>query len=102
MRICHNWMQEETTDRRGRSHPPRCTTVRDDKRIVCMAVIDYAATSRTMAQQIQSVMHHSVSARTIRCRLQQSKMSTRRPSLRLPSTGKHMRLRRQWCDERRT
>ncbi|GFV80166.1 transposable element Tcb1 transposase [Trichonephila clavipes] len=26
MRICNRWMQEGTTDRRGRSHPPQCTT----------------------------------------------------------------------------
>ncbi|GFS82519.1 hypothetical protein TNCV_2469771 [Trichonephila clavipes] len=28
-------MREETTDRRGRSHPPYCTTTSDDRRIVC-------------------------------------------------------------------
>ncbi|GFX00707.1 hypothetical protein TNCV_4576741 [Trichonephila clavipes] len=38
MRICHCWKQEETTDRRGRSHPPCCTTARDDRRIVRMAI----------------------------------------------------------------
>ncbi|GFS75381.1 transposable element Tcb1 transposase [Trichonephila clavipes] len=26
MRICDRWMQKGTTDRRGRSHPPQCTT----------------------------------------------------------------------------
>ncbi|GFT18155.1 uncharacterized protein TNCV_183181 [Trichonephila clavipes] len=26
MRICDRWMQEGTADRRGRSHPPQCTT----------------------------------------------------------------------------
>ncbi|GFS94196.1 transposable element Tcb1 transposase [Trichonephila clavipes] len=26
MRICDRWMQEGTTDRHGRSHPPQCTT----------------------------------------------------------------------------
>ncbi|GFW01622.1 transposable element Tcb1 transposase [Trichonephila clavipes] len=26
MRIYDRWMQESTTDRRGRSHPPQCTT----------------------------------------------------------------------------
>ncbi|GFY24782.1 uncharacterized protein TNCV_2689731 [Trichonephila clavipes] len=26
MRICDRWMQEGTMDRRGRSHPPQCTT----------------------------------------------------------------------------
>ncbi|GFW93026.1 transposable element Tcb1 transposase [Trichonephila clavipes] len=69
MRICDHWMQEGTTDRRGRSDPPQCTT--------------------------------SLSARTIRRRLQQSGLSARRPLLGLPLTQNHMCLRRQWCDERR-
>ncbi|GFX40252.1 transposable element Tcb1 transposase [Trichonephila clavipes] len=30
MRICDRWMQEGTTDRCGRSHPPQCTTSRED------------------------------------------------------------------------
>ncbi|GFU65483.1 transposable element Tc1 transposase [Trichonephila clavipes] len=48
----------------------------------------------------ESVTHHLVSIRTIRCRLQQSGIFARRSLLRLPLTGNHMRLRRQWCDER--
>ncbi|GFV44821.1 transposable element Tcb1 transposase [Trichonephila clavipes] len=31
MRICDRWMQEGTTDRRSRSHPPRCTTSREGR-----------------------------------------------------------------------
>ncbi|GFT89650.1 transposable element Tcb1 transposase [Trichonephila clavipes] len=31
MRICDRWMQEGTKDRRGRSHPPQCTTSREDR-----------------------------------------------------------------------
>ncbi|GFW78292.1 transposable element Tcb1 transposase [Trichonephila clavipes] len=69
MRICDCWMQEGTTDRRGRSHPPQYTT--------------------------------SLSARTIRRRLQQGGLSARRPLLGLPLTQNHRRLRHQWCDERR-
>ncbi|GFV18476.1 transposable element Tcb1 transposase [Trichonephila clavipes] len=34
MRICDRWMQEGTTDRRGRSHPPQCTTAREDRQIM--------------------------------------------------------------------
>ncbi|GFT29984.1 transposable element Tcb1 transposase [Trichonephila clavipes] len=85
MRIC-NWMQEGTTDRRGRSHPPQCTTSREDRQIVGMAVTNHSVTSRTVAQHIESVTHHSVSARTIRRRLQQSGLSARRPLLGLPLT----------------
>ncbi|GFT24857.1 transposable element Tc1 transposase [Trichonephila clavipes] len=43
---------------------------------------------------------HSVTARTIRCRLQLSCLSSRRPLLGLPFTQNHRRLRRHWCDER--
>ncbi|GFV53703.1 transposable element Tcb1 transposase [Trichonephila clavipes] len=68
-RIYHRWMQEGTTNRRGRSHPPQCTT--------------------------------SLSARTIRRRLQQSGLSARRPLLGLQLTQSHGRFRRQWCDKRR-
>ncbi|GFV93811.1 transposable element Tcb1 transposase [Trichonephila clavipes] len=102
MRICDRWMQEGTMDRRGRSHPPQCTTSREDRKIVSMAVTDRSVTSRTVAQHIESVTHHSVSARTIRRRLQQSGLSARRPLLGLPLTQNHRRFRRKWCDERRT
>ncbi|GFX93858.1 transposable element Tcb1 transposase [Trichonephila clavipes] len=63
MWICNRWMQEGKTDRRGRSHPPQCTT--------------------------------SLSARTVRRRLQQSGLSARRPLLGLSLTQNHTRLRRQ-------
>ncbi|GFV01532.1 transposable element Tcb1 transposase [Trichonephila clavipes] len=78
-RICDCWMQESTTDRRDRSHPPQCTTSREDRQIVRMAVTDRSVTSRT-----------------------QSGLSARLPLLGLPLTQNHRRLRRQWCDERRT
>ncbi|GFV75303.1 transposable element Tcb1 transposase [Trichonephila clavipes] len=95
MRICDRWMQE------GQSHPPQCTTSREDRQIVRMAVTDHSVTSRTIALYIESVTHYSVSARTIRRRLQQSGLSARLPLLGLPLTQNHRRLRRQWCDERR-
>ncbi|GFW90981.1 transposable element Tc1 transposase [Trichonephila clavipes] len=66
-----------------------------------MVVTDRSVTSRTVAQHIESVTHHSVSAHTIRRRLQQSGLSARRPFLSLPMTQNHRRLRRQRNDERR-
>ncbi|GFX54238.1 HTH_38 domain-containing protein [Trichonephila clavipes] len=86
MRICDRWMQEGTTNRRGRSHPSQCTTSHEDRQIVRMAVTDHSVTSRTVAQHIESVMHHSVSACTICRRLPQSGLSARRPLLGLPLT----------------
>ncbi|GFW71612.1 transposable element Tcb1 transposase [Trichonephila clavipes] len=67
-----------------------------------MEVTDRSVTSRTVAQHIESVTHHSVSARAIRRRLQQSGLSESRPLLGLPLTQNHRRLRHQWCFEGRT
>ncbi|GFS49078.1 transposable element Tcb1 transposase [Trichonephila clavipes] len=63
--------------------------------------MDRSVTSRTIAQHIESVTHHLVSARTIRRRLQPSGLSARRPLLGLPLTQNNRRLHSQWCDERR-
>ncbi|GFW08819.1 transposable element Tcb1 transposase [Trichonephila clavipes] len=63
---------------------------------------DRSVTSRTVAQHIESVTHHSVSVRTIRRRLQQSGLSARCLLLGLPLTQNHRSLCRQWSDERRT
>ncbi|GFV57442.1 transposable element Tcb1 transposase [Trichonephila clavipes] len=101
MRICDRWMQEGTTDRRGRLHPPQCTTSREDRQILRMAVTDHSVTSRTVTRHNESVTHHSVSAHTILRHLQQSGLSARRPLLGLPLPQSHRRLCRQWCDERR-
>ncbi|GFU26897.1 transposable element Tcb1 transposase [Trichonephila clavipes] len=64
-----------------------------------MAAMDRSVTSRTTTQQIESVTHFSLSARTIRRRLQQSSLTARRPLLGLSLTHNHRRLP-QWCDER--
>ncbi|GFX28669.1 transposable element Tcb1 transposase [Trichonephila clavipes] len=58
MRICDRWIQEGTTDRCDRSHPPQCTTSRGDRQIVRMAVTDRSVTSRTVAQHIESRICH--------------------------------------------
>ncbi|PRD20813.1 UNVERIFIED_CONTAM: hypothetical protein NCL1_53576 [Trichonephila clavipes] len=38
-------MQEKTADRRGRSHPPRCTSARDDRRIVRIHISNHSTTN---------------------------------------------------------
>ncbi|GFX94564.1 transposable element Tcb1 transposase [Trichonephila clavipes] len=101
MRICDRWMPEGTTDLRGRSHPPQCTPSRENRQIVRMAMTARSVTSRTVAQHIEYVLHHSVLAGTIRRSLQQSGLSARRPLFCLPLTQNHRRLLCQWCDEKR-
>ncbi|GFV48840.1 transposable element Tcb1 transposase [Trichonephila clavipes] len=66
-----------------------------------MTVTDRSVTLRTVAQHIDSVRHHSVSARTIPRRLPQCGLSARRPLHGLTLTQNNRRLHRQRCDERR-
>ncbi|GFX99277.1 transposable element Tcb1 transposase [Trichonephila clavipes] len=49
MRICDHWMQEGRTDRRGQSHLPQCTTSREERQIVRMAVTDRSVSTQTTA-----------------------------------------------------
>ncbi|GFT84026.1 uncharacterized protein TNCV_1583971 [Trichonephila clavipes] len=81
MRICDRWMQEGTTDQRGRSNPPECTTSRKNRQIVCKAVKDHSVTSRTIAHHIVSVTHHSVSACSIRHRVQHESICNSKTSI---------------------
>ncbi|GFX79152.1 transposable element Tcb1 transposase [Trichonephila clavipes] len=101
MRICDHWMQEGTTDRRGRSHPSQCTTSSEDRQIVRTAVTHRSVTSRTIAQHIESVTHHSVQAVHSMLFTAEWSVRKRRPLLRSTLTQNHRRLRHQWCDERR-
>ncbi|GFY03041.1 transposable element Tcb2 transposase [Trichonephila clavipes] len=54
-----------------------------------MAVTNRSVTSRTIAPHNESVTHHSASARTIRCRLQQRGFFARCALLGLPLTQNH-------------
>ncbi|GFX65374.1 transposable element Tcb1 transposase [Trichonephila clavipes] len=84
MRICNRWSgRVQRTDVVDRIHLSEPLHVRTGK-LVRMAVMFHSFTSRTVAQHIESVTDHSVSARTIRRRLQQSGLSARRPFLDLP------------------
>ncbi|GFV01245.1 uncharacterized protein TNCV_3374791 [Trichonephila clavipes] len=62
MQICERRMQEGMTDQRGRAHPPQCTTPRENRQIVRMAVKDHSVTSRTVAQHIVCNASFSVCA----------------------------------------
>ncbi|GFU81484.1 uncharacterized protein TNCV_4926151 [Trichonephila clavipes] len=77
MRMCHRWIQEGTTHRRGQSNPTHCPTDRDDRNIVYMSVLNQAATSQTISKQNQSVTHHLLSTHTIRRHLVESEFKTR-------------------------
>ncbi|GFW95928.1 transposable element Tcb1 transposase [Trichonephila clavipes] len=74
----------------------------DREKIV--AYRDCGLTFREISSRVgrnETTVMQILSGRTIRRRLQQSGLSASRPLLGLPSTQYHIRLHRQWCDERR-
>ncbi|GFV38209.1 HTH_Tnp_Tc3_2 domain-containing protein [Trichonephila clavipes] len=67
-----------------------------------MALMERAATSRALSQELGSFARQQVSARTVRRRLLQHGLSARRPCLRLPLTLHHRQERLQLYDQQRT
>ncbi|GFV10899.1 HTH_Tnp_Tc3_2 domain-containing protein [Trichonephila clavipes] len=66
-----------------------------------MAFMERAATSRALSQELGSFARQQVSVRTVRRRLLQHGLSSRRPWLRLALTLHQRQERLQWCDQRR-
>ncbi|GFT36612.1 transposable element Tcb1 transposase [Trichonephila clavipes] len=68
-----------------------------------VAYRDYGLSFREIGQGVELNQHNKFSLlRVLRCPLVPfDAICSRCPLLRLPSTGNHRRLGRQWCDERR-
>ncbi|GFX03660.1 HTH_Tnp_Tc3_2 domain-containing protein [Trichonephila clavipes] len=66
------------------------TSSREDRHVTCLALMDRAATSQAMSQELESFVKQQVSARTVPRGLQLHGPSARRPWLRLPLTLHHM------------
>ncbi|GFW90962.1 transposable element Tcb1 transposase [Trichonephila clavipes] len=55
MRICDRWMQEGTTDRRGRSHPPQCTTSREALSVLIWLFLSLKLPEEALRNKKQSI-----------------------------------------------
>lgn len=102
MRIWNQWVAEGHTERHAGSQRPPMTNAREDRHIVRSALQNRTTTSRTISQETGMFAARPVSARTVRRRLQQRGLSSRRPLLRLPLTMQHRERRRLWCAERQS
>ncbi|GFW36660.1 hypothetical protein TNCV_1956601 [Trichonephila clavipes] len=64
-----------------------------------MALMDHAATSRALSQELGSFARQQIAARTVRRRLQQYGLSARRPRQWLLLTLHHGQKRLQWGEK---
>ncbi|GFW05823.1 transposable element Tcb1 transposase [Trichonephila clavipes] len=83
-RVWNRWAKDGNTERCTGFQWPPITSSREDRHANRMALIDCAATSGTLSQELGSFVKQQVSARTVGRRLQQHGYTARRPGLRLP------------------
>ncbi|GFX62478.1 transposable element Tcb2 transposase [Trichonephila clavipes] len=87
--------------RRPGSGRPRQTSRRKDHHIVRNARVQPTASSAAIQAQVAPSSGVPVSSRTIRRRLAEGYLGSRRPLRVLPLTPTHRRLRLEWCRARR-
>ncbi|GFT03792.1 HTH_Tnp_Tc3_2 domain-containing protein [Trichonephila clavipes] len=78
-RIWNRWVQDGNTERRAGSQRPPITSSREDRHVTRMVLMDRAATSRALSQELVSFARQQVSTRTVRRLLLQYGLSARRP-----------------------
>ncbi|GFY30944.1 transposable element Tcb2 transposase [Trichonephila clavipes] len=76
---------------------PRQTIRREDRHTVRKARVQSTASSVTIQAQVAPSLRAHVSSRTIRRRLAEGHLGSRRPLRVLPLTSTHGRLRLEWC-----
>ncbi|GFW44632.1 HTH_Tnp_Tc3_2 domain-containing protein [Trichonephila clavipes] len=94
-RILIRWVQDGNTKRRTVSQPA-ITSSCENRHVIRRALMDHAATSRALSQELGSFGRQQMFARTFRRRLHQHGLSARRPWLRLHLTLHHRQEYLQW------
>ncbi|KFM75446.1 Transposable element Tcb2 transposase, partial [Stegodyphus mimosarum] len=94
------WAREMSCTRRPGSGPPRQTSRREDRHIVRNARVQPTASSAAIQAQVAPSLGAPVSSRTIRRRLAEGQLLSRRPLRVLPLMPTHRRLRLEWCRAR--
>ncbi|GFV35977.1 HTH_Tnp_Tc3_2 domain-containing protein [Trichonephila clavipes] len=70
--IWNRWVDDGNTERLAGSQRPPITSSREDRHVTRMTLMDRAATSRSLSQELGSFARQQVTARTVRRRLQRS------------------------------
>ena len=82
---------------RSRSGRPRATTSRQDRYLCNLTLRERRVTARALQSELRTAAGVNVSDQTIRNRLRENNLRSRRPAVRTPLTVRHRRARRDWC-----
>ena len=100
-RLWARYRQTQNVDDRPRSGRPRATTQAQDRLIRTFTLRNRTVTARQIASHLQDTAGVRVTGQTIRNRLHARGLKARRPYVTPMLTARHIRDRRQWCEQRR-
>ena len=86
-----------STDARPCSGRPRCTNRGDDQFLHRTALRDRTISSVELSRRLTNARGVNVSSRTVRNRLNEDRLYSRRPAVRTLLTAAHRRARVAWC-----
>ena len=99
MHIWKKLTEENQARRKPGSGARNCTTARDDKHLIRMAVTERRASSRVLAQRWRMAIGALLSSSTVRHHLLQLGLGARLPLRRILLSLNHRRLRLQWAEQ---
>ena len=100
IRCWNQWQREHSQTRRRGSGSNRITTDRQDRHIRRMALANRSSTSSEIRNAVAPAIGRPISAMTVRRRIQEVGLTSRRPLQRLPLLPHHRSARLRWCRAR--
>ncbi|UYV83090.1 hypothetical protein LAZ67_22002170 [Cordylochernes scorpioides] len=101
-RLWRRWLEQGNVAIYRNAGATRVTSALVDRRILRQAVAAPQATCTAILQHVQDTLDHSISTRTISCRLVANGLHSCSPLRRLPLTPPNRRQRLEWCRARST
>ncbi|UYV77463.1 hypothetical protein LAZ67_15001095 [Cordylochernes scorpioides] len=101
-RLWRRWLEQGNVAIYRNVGATRVTSAHVDRRILRQAVAAPQATCTAILQHVQDTLDHSISTRTISCRLVANGLHSCRPLRRQPLTPPNRRQRLEWCRARST
>ena len=100
-RLRDRWFETGTVEELPRSGRPRVTTGQQDRYIVVTAMRNHTATARSLRDQLRNATQLNVGLQTVRNRLREHGIRSRRPAVNPPLSQVHRHNRAAWARHHR-
>ena len=96
-RLNERYATTGSTEERARTGRPRCTSRQDDRFLYLSTLRDRTVTAPMLRHRLMQAANVNVSVSTVRNRLHEFDLQSRRPAIRIPLTPDHRQVRLAWC-----